>query len=129
MTGLPNSYPSSSQIRHGEGTVAEALGSAVGQTTVASISALRLLTLLSGYVRVLSTAEGGSANCGIYKWDSASIMQDNGDTIVQPSSTPASGRWVLNSPVVTGSRGANAALASLLTALDQLGIIQNNTAI
>jgi hypothetical protein len=49
----------------------------------------------------------------------------NGSVLIYNLST---GTWVPSTPpTITGSRGGNAALASLLTALASLGLIVNST--
>jgi len=74
---------------------------------------------------VLLRPNSGSGSNG-----SVIIQQATGPTAVITASPTGLAFWngtAANRPSITGSRGGNAALASLLTALDSMGLITNNT--
>lgn len=63
-----------------------------------------------------------------HKWQKVSYASDQ-YTPLSPASPQVAfyGSALVTKQTVTGSRGANAALASLLTALSNLGLITNNS--
>jgi len=83
------------------GTVATTCATSNGSPivpTVATISALKALsTTVSaaiGRVYVAGYYAASDGGGGYFTWNGASSTADNGGTFIQPSSLPASGRWV-----------------------------------
>lgn len=68
---------------------------ALTQYSVGSIAALRGLSPAAhDAVQVLGYWAPGDDGGGIFFWDSASTKDDNGGTVIRPSTNPPSGRWV-----------------------------------
>jgi hypothetical protein len=88
------------------------------------IRANKTATTVAAYGQYMSTTTGCTWSQGGGNQFAAATTPYNGTTVAQQSlftNAP------VVRPVVTGSRGANAALASLLTGLDTLGAITNSS--
>lgn len=91
-------------------------GAAGGVQSVATVAALRAraagaigdVVETRGYY---ASRDGGGA---VFEWDDASALADNGGSVIQPASLPATGRWMMldaaNINVLQfGARGTNSA--------------------
>jgi hypothetical protein len=104
--------------------------------TVSTISALKSLSTTAaaalGRVYVAGYYAATDAGGGYFTWNGSSSTADNGGTFIQPSSLPASGRWVRDgylagryTPAMFGSQANGAAddaapIRAAMLALSQL---------
>ncbi len=71
-------------------------GGGASLQTVATIAALKALASgSSDYVIVSAYYAAGDKGGGTYRWNSTSTTADDGGITIQPDSTPATGRWLL----------------------------------
>jgi hypothetical protein len=61
-------------------------------STVADLKALS--SGLANYVQVMGYYSAGDGGGGTFRWNSTSIVADDGGVTIQPNSAPATGRWV-----------------------------------
>lgn len=62
-------------------------------STVDTMAALKAAANTYGTVMLLGYYAAGDGGGGKFRWNSADVTADNGGTVIQPSSLPASGRW------------------------------------
>jgi len=86
-----------------------------GYKTVDSIADLK--TLSEGSFKTVTVLGYYSANgvgSGLYSWDAASTIADNGGTIISPTISDGTGRWILiqNTPIKISQFGARGVTAT-----------------
>lgn len=129
---LPKQYPDSSQIRHKDGTVADALNGGGGSGSyVATVADVAGLTTLSGIVGVLGYAAIGDGGVGSYYWSSSSAATPDDFFVIRPASNPTVGRWIrMNAEFITpqnfGGKGDGSAddTAAITLALTKAGGVE-----
>ncbi len=85
--------------------------------TVAAVRALPVPQVGSGRSSVVITRGGtteGDGLAGVYRWDSASAVADDGISVITPAAAPATGRWlaIISRPALINAgylEGQNAA--------------------
>lgn len=89
---------------------------------IAALKSLNSVQYKSGQVRLVESVNRP------YKYDAASVLADNGDTVLIPNTNPTTGRWVVFNPALPdGSVGLAKLSNEVITALgDQ---IKTNTVI
>lgn len=97
-----------------------------------AVSRLRLDTSAGAGSGTLTFGDGATADTNLYRSAAATLATDNSFTVgatLRHLGTSAGfyGAAAVTKPSITGSRGGNAALASLLTSLATLGLITDST--
>ena len=83
---------------------------------IAALKSLNSVQYKSGQVRLVNSVNRP------YKYDAASVLADNGDTVLIPNTNPTTGRWVVFNPALPdGSVGLSKLASEVITALgDQI---------
>ena len=83
---------------------------------IAALKSLNPVQYKSGQVRLVESVNRP------YKYDAASIANDNGDTVLIPNTNPTTGRWIVFDPALPdGSVGLDKLASEVITALgDQI---------
>jgi hypothetical protein len=83
---------------------------------IAALKSLNSVQYKSGQVRLVESVNRP------YKYDAASVLADNGDTVLIPNANPTTGRWVIFDPALPdGSVGLAKLSSEVITALgDQI---------
>ena len=83
---------------------------------IAALKSLNSVQYKSGQVRLVESVNRP------YKYDAASVLADNGDTVLIPNTNPTTGRWVIFNPALPdGSVGLAKLSNEVITALgDQI---------
>lgn len=62
-------------------------------STVDTVAILKAAANTYGTMVVFGYYAVGDGGGGLFRWNGASVVADNGGTVIQPSSLPAAGRW------------------------------------